>query len=367
MGDDEFIHQTLRQRVRFGRGQAAQHVFEEVRSHDSQRVMAIATKRAQDQALQVTSLIDVSVQWDEVTQHVPAKLAVRATMAAREAGIDLIVSIGGGSTTGLAKAIALDTAIPIIAVPTTYSGSEATNMWGMTEDDTKNTGLDDRVLPTAVIYDADLVATLPMDLTVASALNAMAHCIDSLWAPNADPINQVNALEGARALAHALRRMHADPEDLDARGEAFYGCYLAAVAFASAGSGLHHKICHVLGGTFNLSHAQTHAIMLPHILAFNEPAVPELAKRLSQALTGDSSDQPHGDRSALAALLELYDQLSAPRTLGELGFTAPDIPEAVSRTLKVSPASNPRPTTESNLTQLLTNALNGRFSSIEDS
>jgi maleylacetate reductase len=181
----------------------------------------------------------------------------------------------------LAKAVALTTGIPIIAVPTTYAGSEATNIWGMTEGRTRSTGVDDRTLPATVIYDANLSKTLPVGLSVASGLNALAHCVDSLWAPRSDPINQALALEGARALNLALRGIVVDPSAIDSREQALYGCYLAAVAFSSAGSGLHHKICHVLGGTFELPHAPTHAAVLPHVLAFNAPAVPELARRLA--------------------------------------------------------------------------------------
>ncbi|MGP6174090.1 maleylacetate reductase [Corynebacterium sp. A21] len=353
----EFTHRTLGQAVHFGRGEASRYAAEEVAGHDAQRVMLIASEREAELAAAVVKEIKIALTWDDVIQHVPVDLAQRATEAAREAGIDLIISVGGGSTTGLAKGIALETGIPVIAVPTTYAGSEATNVWGLTAEATKTTGVDDKVLPATVIYDADLVATLPMGLAVASALNAMAHCVDSLWAPRADPINQVNALEGARSLAAALRRIHADPEDIDARGEAFYGCYLAAVSFASAGSGLHHKLCHVLGGTFDLPHAETHAIVLPHVLAFNEPAVPELAERLNRALTGGDS-HPEG---AVGALAELYREVGAPRALLDVGFTAAGIPDAVRRTLAAVPASNPVTATEENLTQLLHNALSGEL------
>lgn len=359
MNSPEFVHQTLAQRVRFGQGQAAKHIREEVQTHGATRVMLIASEREAELAARAIGQVEITLNWTEVIQHVPVDLARRATAAAREAEVDLILSIGGGSTTGLAKAVALETSIPIIAVPTTYAGSEATNMWGMTEESTKSTGLDDRVLPQAVIYDADLVATLPMGLAVASALNAMAHCVDSLWAPKADPINQVNALEGARALAGALRGIHADPTDITARGEAFYGCYLAAVSFASAGSGLHHKICHILGGTFNLPHAETHATVLPYVLAFNAPAVPELAQRLALALNGGSE---HAG-GAVGALADLYREVQAPRALSDIGFHAEGIPDAVRRTLEVVPASNPVTATEENITALLSHALSGTLNS----
>ena len=158
--------------------------------------------------------------------------------------MDLLVCVGGGSTTGLAKAIALDTHLPIIAIPTTYSGSEGTNVWGLTEAARKTTGVDNAVLPTTVIYDADLTMSLPVELSVASGLNGMAHCIDAMWGPHANPINQALAAEGISALAAGLPAIVQDSEDLAGREQLLYGAYLSAVAFTSAGSGLHHKICH---------------------------------------------------------------------------------------------------------------------------
>jgi maleylacetate reductase len=281
---------------------------------------------------------------------VPLEVAERARTAAVAAGIDLIVCVGGGSTTGLAKAVAMTTGIPILAVPTTYAGSEATNVWGLTEASRKTTGIDDRVLPVSVIYDADLTLTLPVGLSVASGLNGLAHCIDSLWGPRADPINAALAAEGIRALNQGLPAIVADPQGLEGREQALYGAYLAAVAFASAGSGMHHKICHVLGGTFNLPHAQTHATVLPYVLAFNAPHAPQAEARIAAAF---------GAPTALQGLQDLRKALDAPRALADYGFTADGIGEAVRIALPAIPASNPRPVTEDNLTALLTAALTG--------
>jgi maleylacetate reductase len=252
--------------------------------------------------------------------------------------------VGGGSTTGLAKAIALTTGIPIIAVATTYAGSEATNVWGLTEAARKTTGVDARVLPVTVIYDAELTYSLPVELSVASGLNALAHCVDSLWAPRADPINQALAAEGIRALAAGLPLVAQNPTDAAGREQSLYGAYLAAVAFASAGSGMHHKICHVLGGTYNLPHAQTHATVLPYVLAFNAPFAPEADARIAGAF---------GSASGLEGLNELRRVLNAPQALKDYGFTEADIPEAVSIALPFIPADNPRPVTTENLTELL--------------
>ena len=199
-----FDHVTLGQRVVFGAGRGAENLAAEVARRGARRVMAIASPRERELAERVCAQVEVAVWFDDVVQHVPVEKAEAARAVAAEHDVDLVVSVGGGSTTGLAKAVALTTGLPVVAVPTTYAGSEATNVWGLTEDRTKTTGVDDRVLPATVVYDAALTTSLPVGLSVASGLNGLAHCVDSLWAPRADPINQALALEGARALAVAL-------------------------------------------------------------------------------------------------------------------------------------------------------------------
>ncbi|MCG2621167.1 maleylacetate reductase [Arthrobacter sp. I2-34] len=345
-----FEHVTLGQRVLFGSGKAAENLAAEVARLGAQKVMVIASEFETGMARVVATGIEVALWHHDVVMHVPVEVAEKARAAAAEHGIDLLVCVGGGSTTGLAKAVALTTGIPIVAVPTTYAGSEATNVWGLTEAARKTTGVDDAVLPATVIYDAELTLTLPVELSVASGLNALAHCVDSLWAPRADPINAALAAEGIRALNQGLPAVKADPAGMEGREQALYGAYLAAVAFASAGSGMHHKICHVLGGTFNLPHAQTHATVLPYVLAFNAGAAPEAEKRIAAAF---------GTAGALEGLLALRETLDAPQALADYGFTEDNIPEAVRIALPAIPASNPRPVTDANLTALLTAALHG--------
>jgi alcohol dehydrogenase class IV len=357
-----FIHDTLGQRVILEAGRAAEHLAAEVERLGATAAMLIAAAPEQDLAGRVTEGVPVAERWSEVRQHVPVADAERARAAARDAGVDVLISVGGGSTTGMAKAVALTTGLPIIAVPTTYAGSEATRMWGMTSDRTKETGIDDRVLPRTVIYDSTLTLRLPVDLSVASGFNALAHCIDSMWAPGTDPIVQALALEGVRALAGGLPRIVQEPTDIDGRDQCLYGAYLAAVSFASAGSGLHHKICHVLGGTFDLPHAQTHATVLPYVLALNAPAVPDVARRLTLALHGDPPDGFHDDPvvAVSAALDRLRDATHAPRALKDVGLPEDGIAEAVRRILAVTPTSNPTPVTTQNLTTLLRDAWAGR-------
>lgn len=346
----EFEHVTLGQRVLFGTGKSAANLAAEVERLGAQRVMVIAGEFEAPIAAEVTAGITVALNYDDVAPHVPVEKAEKARAAASENGIDLLVCVGGGSTTGLAKAIAITSRLPIIAVPTTYAGSEATNVWGLTEASRKTTGLDDAVLPVTVIYDAALTLSLPADLSVASGMNALAHCVDSLWAPRADPINAALAAEGIRALAAGLPRIKADPQDLAGREQALYGAYLSAVAFASAGSGMHHKICHVLGGAYNLPHAQTHATVLPYVLAFNAPSAPEAAARIAGAF---------GAEDPVAGLNRLRERLDAPRALKDYGLAEENIPEAVELILPAIPASNPRQVTARNLEALLRTAWAG--------
>lgn len=345
-----FSHETLPQRVLFGSGMAAEHLAAEVRRFGASRVMVVAGSRESGTVDALARRVPVALRYSGIVQHVPIESAHKARAAAREHHIDLLVCLGGGSAIGLAKAIALDTGLPIIAIPTTYAGSEATNLWGLTEDGRKSTGVDARVLPAAVIYDASLSLSLPAGLSVASGLNALAHCIDSMWGPRADPINAALAAEGIRALAAGLPAIAGDPAGIEGREQALYGAYLSAAAFASAGSGMHHKICHVLGGRWNMPHAQTHATVLPYVLAFNAPAAPEAEVRIAAAF---------GSPTALQGLGALRERLDAPRALKDYGFRAADIPEAVSLILPVVPANNPRTVTGENLAELLAAALRG--------
>ena len=222
----------------------------------------------------------------------------------------------------------------MIAVPTTYAGSEVTPVWGLTDGERKTTGVDARVLPRLVIYDPELTVSLPGPLSAASGLNAMAHCVDVFWAPGRNPVSALAAAEAIRVLAAALPAVSRDGTDLGARGDLLYGAYLAGTAFAVAGSGLHHKICHVLGGRYGLPHAQTHAIMLPYVLAFNAPGAPEAAGRIGQAL---GSEDPAGALQALAARLGL------PRGLRDIGLREEQLAEAARLIEPVVPADNPVP------------------------
>ena len=204
----------------------------------------------------------------------PIEVARDAREFARSRGADCAVAVGGGSTVGLGKAIALESSLPILAIPTTYAGSEMTPIYGVTENGLKRTGTDPRVLPRTVLYDPQLSLSLPVDLSVASGINAMAHAAEGLYAVDANPVMSLMAEEGIAALARGLPGLRRDAADPRARGDALYGAWLCGTVLGNVGMALHHKLCHTLGGSFNLPHAQTHAIILPHALAYNTAAAP---------------------------------------------------------------------------------------------
>jgi maleylacetate reductase len=345
-----FVHDTLSQRVRFGTHEAGRNLSDEVSDRGAKRIMVIASGSARQAVSVLCAQLPVVVWHDDVVMHVPTPVAARARDVAMLHDVDLIVCVGGGSAIGLAKAVALTSALPIVAVPTTYAGSEATRVWGITDDKGKTTGVDVRVLPKAIIYDAALTQSLPPELSVASGLNALAHCIDSLWAPNADPINSIFAVEGARVLSAGLPVVALDPTGLPGREEMLLGAYFAASSFASAGSGFHHKICHVLGGMFDLPHAQTHAVVIPHVLAFNAPMAPEAEARLAGAFRSGTAG---------GGLRTLLSTLHAPTSLRDLGMPKNGIDAAAQAVLLAVPPTNPTAVTQQNLVALLRAAWKG--------
>jgi maleylacetate reductase len=291
---------------------------------------------------------------DDVVPHVPVERAEAARELARAVGADAVITLGGGSATGLGKAVALDLPLPILAIPTTYAGSEMTPIWGLTTSARKETGRDPRVLPRCVIYDPLLTLSLPPSIAVPSGINAMAHCAEALYADGANPVTSLMAEEGIRVLREGLPRIVAAPADLDARSDVLAGAYLAGACFAAAGSGIHHKICHVLGGAYDLPHAEMHTVVLPHALAFNAPAVPEAMARMAAAL---------GDADVPAAIHDLAASLGAPTSLAAIGMREVDLDVAAALIVAAAPR-NPRPVTEQSIRSLLDDAYQGRRPSL---
>jgi alcohol dehydrogenase class IV len=287
--------------------------------------------------------------YDKAVMHVPVEIAEDARRVACELGADCCVTVGGGSTTGLGKAIALTSAVPILAVPTTYAGSEMTPIYGITEGGAKKTGRDVRVLPQAVIYDPALTLSLPPALSAASGMNAIAHAVEALYSHEGNPIISLMAEEGIRAMASALPRVMTSLSDIDARSDALYGAWLCGVVLGSAGMALHHKLCHVLGGSFNLPHAETHSIVLPHAVRYNATAS-EAMKRIERAI---------GAADAAAGIYDLEKKLGLPLRLADIGMKEADL-ERAARIATEAPYPNPRKVEYAPVLELLRRAYEGR-------
>jgi alcohol dehydrogenase class IV len=348
----QFTYEALPGRIVFGAGRRSE-VGAEVERLGGTRVFLISDGQAKAIADELAGTLGavVAARWDEVVQHVPVELADRARDAVADARADLVVTVGGGSSTGLAKAIALTTSLPIIAVPTTYAGSEQTTIYGLTGGRHKQTGRDLVVLPKAVIYDPELTLGLPPGVTGPSACNALAHSVEALWVKEANPVTTALSLEGVRAIAASLPRVMAEPGDLEARSQLLYGAYLSGVALATTSAGLHHKITHVLGGTFNLVHADAHSVVLPHAVAFNAPVLPVEMARLAEAL-GTPGEDPAG------SLWDLATASNVPTSLAALGLERDQLPEAAGRAA-AEITDNPRPVDEAALLGLLERAFDG--------
>ncbi|WP_439598690.1 maleylacetate reductase [Falsiroseomonas sp.] len=281
--------------------------------------------------------------------HTPVEVTEQALATLRRLQGDGLVAVGGGSAIGLGKALALRTGLPQIAVPTTYAGSEMTPILGQTEAGRKLTIRSAEALPEVVIYDVDLTLGLPAALSATSGLNAMAHAVEALYAPDANPVTSLQAEESIRALAAALPVVVATPRDGAARAEALQGAWLAGVCLGAVNVSLHHKLCHVLGGSFGLPHAETHAVVLPHAMAFNAPAAPGAMARVARAL---------GVADPVAGLFDLARRIGAPRSLAELGLREADLDRAA-EIATASPYPNPRPVTRDAIRALLGAAFAG--------
>ena len=345
-----FVHQALASRVVFGAG-SLQQLGQEIDALGATRALVLCTPEQADSARRVAELLGERAAgiFPKAVMHVPIETAREARAEGRRLGADCAVAIGGGSTTGLGKAIALDSGLPIIAIPTTYAGSEMTSIYGLTEAGVKKTGRDLRVLPRTVIYDPELSLSLPIGLTVTSGLNAIAHAAEGLYAFDGNPIVSLMAEEGIRAIAAALPRLLVAPTDVDARGDALYGAWLCGVVLGAVSMGLHHKLCHTLGGSFNLPHAEVHTVVLPHALAYNEAHAPEAMRRIAQAL---------GHESAAAGLFDLAQRLGAPVALKTIGMPADGLDRAADLAVQ-TPYPNPRPLERAAIRELLQRAFDG--------
>ncbi|MEX3932146.1 maleylacetate reductase [Paraburkholderia phymatum] len=346
----EFVYQARAGRVVFGAG-SLRHLEREVLQLNSERALILCSPDQKETGDVVAARLGARAVavFDRAVMHVPLELAKKAREMAAELRADCAVAVGGGSTIGLGKAIALESDLPILAVPTTYAGSEMTPIYGITDAGLKKTGTDLRVLPKTVIYDADLTMTLPVGLSVTSGINAIAHAAEALYSKDENPITSLMAEDGIAALARALPAIVADPQNLDARADAQYGAWLCGTVLGSVGMALHHKLCHTLGGSFNLPHAQTHTIVLPHALAYNRHAAPRAMERIARALGADD---------AATGVYELARKCGAPLGLKEIGMSSSDV-EKVTEIASSNPYWNPRPIEREAIHALLQDAFAG--------
>ncbi len=318
----QFVVQRGPTRVVFGRS-AAESLGGELDTLHLARAMVVATpgRRADAEALAARLGGRAVGVLPLAKEHVPREIVTEALHAVERAGADTLVAFGGGSTIGLAKAIARERAVRVVAVPTTYSGSEMTPIFGVTEAGEKKTGRDERVRPALVVYDPSLTDGLPRDVTLESLWNAMAHAAEALWSRLLDRATALAAEEALRLLAMSARRLAANGKDTEARDAALEGAYLAGASFGDAGSGLHHKTCHVLGGAFGMPHAATHAVLLPHMVAFHRESAPEAMRAIGRAL---------GVMDPVVGFERLAAATGAPRALSKLGMPRDGIARVVS-------------------------------------
>ncbi|SDR50085.1 maleylacetate reductase [Rhizobiales bacterium GAS191] len=315
------------------------------------RALVLATAPQQEQARRLEAMLEQGTAgiFAGAVMHTPVEVTAAAIEVVRSTRADGVVAIGGGSTTGLGKAIALRTDLPQLVIPTTYAGSEMTPILGETEGGVKTTQSTLKVLPETVIYDVELTLSLPAGLSATSGINAIAHAAEALYAKDTNPIIMLMAEEGIRALARALPRIVDNPADREARSEALYGAWLCGTCLGAVGMALHHKLCHTLGGSFDLPHAETHAIMLPHAIAYNSVAVPDAMMRLARAL---------GTADAAQGLYALGGRLGIRQALRDIGMPQDGIERAADLAVQ-KPYWNPRPVERGAIRDLLARAWAG--------
>jgi maleylacetate reductase len=344
-----FIYTGLPTRVLFGFGTRAR-LADEARALGLSRVLVLSTPQQRDIAAETAAALGAlcAGMFDGATMHTPVEVTDRAMALVRECGADGTVAVGGGSTIGLGKAIALRTDLLQLVLPTTYAGSEMTPIIGETQDGRKTTQRTLKVLPETVIYDVDLTMSLPPALSGTSGINAIAHAVEALYAEQANPVIALMAEEGIAALGRSLPRLAAAPADAVSRSDALYGAWLCGICLGSVGMALHHKLCHVLGGAFDLPHAETHTIVLPHAVAYNA-AAREAMTRAARAL---------GAADAASALFDLAGAVGAKRGLRDIGMPEAGIETAADLAI-ANPYFNPRPLERDAIRDLIARAWAG--------
>jgi maleylacetate reductase len=349
---ETFQYTSLPARVLFGFG-TIMKVGDEMISLGCKRAFVLSDPHhatgAAARLMQVLGELGVELSTDAV-MHTPADVTARVMEKLAASNADCLVALGGGSTIGLAKALALRTDLPQIVLPTTYAGSEATPVLGETRDGQKSTIRSLKVLPEVIVYDVELTYGLPPAISLVSGINAIAHAVEALYAKDGNPVTASLAEQGIAALGRALPAITSDPADRNARADALFGAWVCGACLGTVGMSLHHKLCHVLGGSFGLPHAETHTVILPHAVAYNAPAAPTAIGRVARALGADSAAQ---------ALFDLAAMNGAPTSLREIGMRESDLDEAAAVAV-ASPYWNPRPVERDAIRAMLDDAYNGR-------
>uniref|UniRef100_UPI003F496166 maleylacetate reductase n=1 Tax=Nonomuraea bangladeshensis TaxID=404385 RepID=UPI003F496166 len=339
-------HETAPARVLIGQG-ACDRVAGEVERLGGERVLLVSTPSAAAASERVAGALGtcLAARFDRAAPHTPVTVTAQAMAVVEATRTDCVIAIGGGSAIGLAKAVSARTGMPQIAVPTTYAGSEATPVLGETENGVKTTRRDPALAPGTIIYDPDLTLGMPRGLTRTSAMNALAHAVEALWAPDATRLTDALATEAVDGILRALPEVLADPADPDARGQLQTAAWLAGVCLAQTRMGLHHQLAHVLGGSFDLPHAELHTILLDHVMAYNLPSAPGALARLTR-LVGPNPVQ------VVARLTREYE---GPTTLGALGIPLDGL-RGIAERVAANPYPNPRPLTADAVLDLLERA-----------
>jgi alcohol dehydrogenase class IV len=338
-------------RVIFGAGTVGQ-VRSELERLGAHRVLLLSGPRLAELTERIRADLGARAvaAFDQPAAHTPTEVTERALAVAQEHAVDGVVAVGGGSTTGLAKALAVRTGVPQVIVPTTYAGSELTPVLGETSGGEKVIRSGPEILPETVIYDVELTLRLPTPVTVTSAINALAHAVEALYAPERNPVVDLLALEATRLIATALPVVVADPADSEARAELLRAAWLAGTCLGTVSMGLHHKLCHTLGGTFSLPHAATHTVVLPQAMAYNAAAVPAVMARIAEAV--GAPDAPTG-------VYDLVTAVGGPTSLRELGMAEVDLDHAVELAI-ARPYPNPRELARAPIARLLDDSWAGR-------
>ena len=346
----DFTFPGLATRVVFGSGTLAQTGVEVARLGHS-RVLVLSTPHQQPEAEALAAGLGglAAGVFAGAAMHTPTEVTEAALAVFADAGATAVVALGGGSTTGLGKAIAARTGADQVVIPTTYAGSEMTDILGETANGMKTTRRDPSIRPEVVIYDVDLTLTLPVAMTMTSGMNAVAHAMEAFYASDRNPIIELMCRDALRAFKAGLPILTHDPQNRQARAEALYGAWLCSTALGYVTMALHHKLAHVLGGSFNTPHAETHTILLPHTAAFNAVAVPDLLAPLTQTF----GSAPGG------GLWDFAQDIGAPSRLADLGLSEADLDRAAEIAVQ-NPYANPRRFDRADIRTLLQAAYDGQ-------